>query len=343
MKSTNKLPKGQLVQTTVEDNYQFAQAGIDKRFIVEASAGIRGGSGDTILANGTTIAWELLNDTNHASSFFETIYPRSQAFLGVGHPLVKRIIKAGVLIDEYLAFRGIVAGGSFRLGEVWINAGTVGTARGEKLTGDGASGWTMQYGDVITSTITAGITSFNTIVHTAFLTEFGKGITTGNTNSVNISYVGLNNYRVQRVFDTNLGSFKLIDNATNTEVTTYTTDDVVLINNLGLEARAWSFKTVNKDNKWISFGSSNFILEGTYEVYIKATPISDTEMSIIWQDYDGVIERATDAAFTTPVSLNNATTDRVVIDSGLTPNTLYYYRITGNNAVRCVQSTNKTL
>ncbi len=78
---------------------------------------------------------------------------------------------------------------------------------------------------------------------------------------------------------------------------------------------------------------------GLFELWMKASPLSSTEMKVKWQSKSGVtqykLNRST--AFTVDVNGNYVLTaptqvyigtDLSFIDTGLTANTMYYYQLT---------------
>lgn len=323
----------------------------DNDFVVVASIIARPTGSIT---NGVPIVWSILDDETHTPSFYRQVFgdPSTQE-LRVRFPKVKKVLSWWMMGDEDFVKRSVQFGARVGLVDAQIVVGYKIPCAG-RLNGNGTS-WT------ITGTESANIVLNSFSGGTTFL-NYSANIQDFNAQSVVVAYHGTNNYRVVRVF-AGLGSspiaFKLVDNTTNATITTApTSSDIVLISNVGLYFRkvqmyTWATTDQNTTNSWMGGGFANFWSGGSFEVWMKSFPISDTEMKIIWQSKSGVttykLRRSTaftvdvngDYVLTSPVEIYSGT-GLEFIDTGLTSDTMYYYQLLDQSDVEITQFNSKT-
>lgn len=323
-------------------------AGVNKEFVIFASAGVRADGG---FVQDAVIPWKLISDTNHAGFFFNKVegagvYGQWDA-LRLWYPKVKRIVYGNVAIDETLARHQILVGPTIAVDKFDAIAGTPVPQGAIKLSGAADGTWGVSPASKldVTTYATGSDVKLNSALTT--FTFAGPLLTGYNPENVSVEYVGVNNYRVRRAMNTtetgNVGAtydlkFILVDNATNADVTSVGLGDVVLIKNLGNVNKNINLRVWKKDNNEFfdsNVAAANFIAMGLFETYLIASPISSTEMLVKWQAIGGIttkVFRATDAAFTTPVEIFSGPNGAgEIVDTGLTANTTYWYKIETDN------------
>lgn len=310
------------------------------------------------VSNGTPIVWEILdNASNHGYSFFRSAIGQATQALRIKYPAVKSVISMVVVGDESYQKQMVSFGASVGIGQADIFA-TRPVAQGIRLTGNGTN--FTQTGDntLTVNTISSGVISFN----------LNNNSTGYDVNAVVFQYVGSNNYRIRRKLSGITGTagtaIELVDIASNAVVTTApTSDDVIIITNLGsdkinVNLNAWgnpaSLAAKQRTNVFMSAAGHNLWNIGMFELWMKASPISTTEIKVKWQSKGAVttykLMRSTaftvdangDYVLTTPLEVYSGT-ELSVIDEGLTTNTMYYYQLLDQDDTEITQFNTKTL
>ena len=327
----------------------FAQG--DNEFACLASIIVR--PTGTVVSGGT-ITWQILNNANdHESSFIRsaTANPATQ-MVNLRYPTVKSVLSFLVGPDESFTEQGVFFGATVGVQFLQLRAARIKNS-GFRLTGNGTTYTITTPNTLSLISVVSGLTTFSL---GGFVTDF-------DTNAVQISYVGTNNYRIQKVFS-GLGAavlgFKLVDISTNTVITTApTSDDVVIISNAGSQIQPLALGTWGNPNApqntniFMSSAGYNFWCIGLFELWLKAAPISSTKMLVKWQQKAGVtsytLRRST--AFTVDSNGDYVLTSPVTIYTGialeftdllLTANTMYYYQLLDQGGVEISQFNNRT-
>ena len=297
----------------------------DPSFVVFASGIPRT---TTPYVQGTPMLWEFLdNVTDHNSSFFDSV-SGSGSGIGVRFPTVRNVLNTTITCDETFASKLIFTGTSTALngagGPVLQPA-----MLNIRLTGQGTSSWAVANGLGLTShfslsTISAGGTSFNV---NAIGTEVSIDY-----ESLNIVYIGKNNYHIRRIYS-GLGiynvRFVLVDQFGNDITTDPTSDDEVVISSSAMTPVILDMGTWQPNTQFID-GFANFWIFGAYECWEVAAPTSSTSILVRYQT---IYPSATNYKIYRSTSLYGAETlvhtgtDGSFTDSGLTPGTLYWYKM----------------
>lgn len=192
---------------------------------VQAMAGVIRGNASG--GSGSTISWSFLTTGGHNKLYFTSVAGVSTGAIRVSYPTVSKIISFNVTPDETLASLGLVcgAGVDFSSADIfcYLPNTQAGFLRGNSTTYllNNLSGWDITYNSV------SGLISINPPLVTTY------PYYTNELNGLSVSYVGTNNYRMQRVLS-GLGSYnsgyQVVDIATNTVVTgNPTTADIINI------------------------------------------------------------------------------------------------------------------
>jgi hypothetical protein len=312
-------------------NFAPAQ-NFDPTFVVYSCAIVR--ASNTYTLNGA-ITYEILDHTSdHNSSLFQTAVPNGQN-LEITHPPMRRVLNAQITPDETFTNYLTAAGPSVGLSSMIITIRRTGNV-GVKLRGQGTNVWSFAG-----QTDSGNLTFSNFGASTAGNTDFYVSATNAmnfDAASVQITYVGTNNYGIRRAYSGLPGSytvrFFLVDRATGLDVTTNpTTNDEVVISNCGNISRVLRFDIWKAENQFMAGPSSlaNFWISAYYEAWIVAVPISSSVIQVRWQpSYPSAtnykIFRDTSSTFATETLVHTGTTGSFT-DSGLATNTLYYYRL----------------
>jgi len=310
-------------------------AGFDPTFVVTAS-GIA--IPTNAFAHGTPIVWAFLdNTTGHNSSFYTAVQgdPLTER-LQVTYPTVKNVLNTTITVDETLAGRAVVVGSTTGFSDFEAPAYTVRTI-GCRLTGDGTNTWvkTAAFGVAAMFVLSAynpvdGSTSFN-VNSPAFNVDYDQ---------ISITYVGANNYGVRRVY-AGLGiynaKFILIDRATGLPVlASPTANDEIFITNAGTQTVQLLLATwINGNNDWLGT-FTNFWITGLFEAWMVASPIGQSAILVRFQPvYPNAtnykVYRDTSPTFLTSVLVYTGT-GGAFTDTGLSTDTLYYYKLVGTIA-----------
>lgn len=312
---------------TLNQGVYFSPAqNLNPGFIVFASAIVRP---TNAFSNGVPILYEILEHTSgHNSSFFDSAYGNtSSGRLFVRYPTVRYVLNGTVTPDEIFAQYCTTPGPSVGFFDLQFPAYHP-ISVGFKLTGNGSGTWTVAAAfpsliSASTYNTTTGLTGFN-------LTAFW-GI---DYNSVQIQYIGPNNYHIKRQYSAlgiyNVG-FNLIDQFGNVVTTNPTTSDEIVITNSGTHTAQIHLGTwLTNINQFMST-ASNFWIFGAFECWMVAAPVSTTSIQVRWQtDYPSattykILRSSTGINGT--FTLVHTGTSGSFIDTGLTPNTLYNYKM----------------
>lgn len=281
-------------------------------------------------SNGTPIVWGIIDDADHKNSFFDSVYGNgSNQRLVVRYPQVKNVLNVSITPDEQFAGNNVTVGPS--VGTTTFEA-QVSTSfpLGMRLSGNGTNTWVNN--SYLDANVFFTIASYNT-------STGGTGIIFNPThardpNRCVIQYIGNNGYSVRRLYS-GLGSnniiFVLTDAFGNPVTTSPQTTDVVILSNFGTQSRGIRMATWQTDNNEFMASLSNFWVFGLFECWMVAAPVSNTSIRVRWQtDYpsatDYKIYRSTTGihgAFT----LIHTGTEGSYTDGGLTPGTLYTYKM----------------
>jgi hypothetical protein len=317
------------VSTASQDYSPFtALPESNNEFVIIASAIARTSNTPS---NGALITWDFLaNDTNHGSSFFTSVEGET-AGQGIifKHPAVKNIMYNSASPDEAMVKKGAMFGARGEDAEVQYQVGRP-VQIGCRLTGNGTN-WSKA------GTFADNITIDSFASGTIKLTR-GSDTYDFDAELVTIEYHGTNNYRTRRVYSGLAGSdfsFQLVDNATNSAITTAPTSaDKVQINHFGkvfksIQMRTWSTTTAFTNNEWLD-GFANVWATGIYELWFKVETLSDTSLRSKWQLKSGVTTYKlyidTNEDFSTETLIYSGTNQQFE-STGLTANTVYYFRL----------------
>lgn len=278
--------------------------------------------------NGTPVTWGILDHASgHNSSFIDSAYGNTgTGELYIRYPRVRYVMNGTVTPDEVFSRYGIVPGSSIGLTEIRANMNHV-TNVGFRLRGDGAGNWTIA--GLVPSLITTS--TYNT---TTALTGFNLTPLWGvDYASVSVTYCGTSNYRIRRQY-TGLGiyaaGFVLVDEFNNPVTVAPTTNDEIFIANTGTTSTQVNMATWFSGNNWMT-NASNFWVFGVFECWMVAAPVSSTSIQVRWQtDYPSAtnykILRSSSGLYG-PYTLVHTGTSGSYVDAGLTPNTLYTYKM----------------
>ena len=312
-----------------------------------------------VVSNGAPITWAILNNANnHGSTLFRSAIGQATQALRFKYPEVKTIISTIVTGDESYQKQLVSFGASVGTSFADVFA-TRPVAQGIRLTGNGTNFTQLGSTALTVNAISAaGLISFN----------LNASSTGYDFNAVVFQYVGANNYRVRRKLTGVPGTaglgIELIDIETNTVVTTApTSDDVIMIGNFGndtaqLNLNTWgnpaSLVSQQKTNVFMSATGHNLWCIGLFELWMKAAPISTTEIKVKWQSKSGVtnykllrstaftVDANGDYVLTAPTEIYSGT-DLSFVDTGLTTDTMYYYQLLDQTDAEITQFNTKTL
>lgn len=274
---------------------------------------------------GSTTTWSFIQNGGHTSIFFDSVVSINNTnSIRVYFPTVKNLLSVVMNPDETLSGYPIDLGATIAVGYaefLWyrniIYAGT--------LTGNGSSwsatssleGFSMDYN---TST---GLTRFSlpasiqgvdyerfTVTYNGDSTRFIKRQASG---------IGAYNY-----------GFYLRDLYGNNVTGNLGAGEKVVINSSTIYRQAFVTSPVSAGNQTILSAQSNVWIEGVFEVYLAATPVNATSNYVEWQAYPSAtsykIYRSTNANFSGETLIYSGAGFSHQ-DTGLTTNTLYYYRM----------------
>lgn len=274
-----------------------------------------------------TIEWEFLDaPSGHDRIFVDTIYghPTSGRLI-VGYPRVRRVLYAHVSPDESMSSHNVTSGPSVGFQEMEI-AVSSDAAFGTRITGNG-TGWTQTN---ITGGNILSITNYST--GSSFNFSSTAAYSRPDYNATQITYVGNNPYRIRRVYS-GLGSYNarfIMVDTLNNDVTTNSSDDHIIISGGSIMHLALNMFRYNQNTSFMGT-FSNFWISGLMEAWMVARPISTTSIKVRWQPEwtnatNYKIYRDTNSDFSTETLIHTGTTGEYN-DTGLTANTLYYYKL----------------
>lgn len=331
---TTQAVENRVVSVTSFPGVNFAPAqSFDPSFVVFA-AGIPRPSNS--YSNGAAVTWEILDQaTNHNSSFFTsaTVTGGSNN-LTINYPTVKNVIHATTKTDETFGLNGVTAlGPSVGLSSMNISAYRT-VPLSMRLRGQATTTWLKNgafNGSYTIGTISgAGITGFNVD---------GANVQNVDYLGMAISYIGTNNYTIRRIYSglgaNNIG-FALVNSITGQDVTTSpTSTDEVLITGSATLSHPLPLQVYSTANQFMAGPSSaaNFWVYGVFECWLVTVPVSTSTVQVRWQPtYPSAtnykIYRDTQSSFATQVLIHTGTSGSY-LDTGLSTNTLYYYKLVG--------------
>lgn len=318
-----------LASLTTNPGVNFAPAqSFDPTFVVYAVGIFRPSNTYSV---GNPITWEILDQsTSHNSSFFSsaTVTGGNNA-LTLNYPTVRMVLNMEATVDESFARYGVLCGPTVGTSSANIEAYRT-TAMSIRLRGQSSTTWSVNglYSNQFTfGTISAGLTGFNVTGSTSHNVDY---------TSMAINYIGTNNYGIRRVYSglgaNNIG-FMMVDRFTGSDVTTNpTSSDEILITNAGMYPVPLPMQIWTTNNQFMTGPSSpvNFWVFAAFECWMVTVPISTTSIQVRWQPtYTSAttykIYRDTQASFATQVLIHTGTSGSF-LDTGLTANTLYYYK-----------------
>lgn len=275
------------------------------------------------VANNTAIEWELVDDSVHEPSFITDLVGSSTG-LAVQYPNTKNVVNFMANCDETFAENGVFFGASVSTSQATLAAFRK-TVGGMIMTGNGTT-WTTAgtFKRATTITVSSGKTT---------LVPFGNNLEI-EASSTGVQYVGRNNYRIELDYGGANTKFWLVDIDTNTRITTApTSDDLVLITNYGLinkRVDLENWKSASDGNYFLDDNQINIWMHGFFELWLKVWVVSDTSLRPRWQTKSGVttykLYRDINEDFSTETLIYSGT-NLEYLDTGLTADTLYYYRL----------------
>lgn len=282
---------------------------------------------------GSPIYWTLLDSTtDHQSAFFiNTTHVAFGQSIQINYPYVKRVSYFSAIPDDELIKTGVMCGVSSGYDKAYIYL-TAPVTRNYIFTGNGTdwnnpgNGITASYNSGTGSLILSGLPyqhpvfdDFSTVVQ-----YYGDS-----SRILRLQYSGMGSHQL---------GIKLIDPSTKQVVTGPVGTDqrlqlitptqwIRLVPN-NVETSGWQPLVFTQ--------YSAIIVMGIFEVWLKATQVNSTTNLVRWQnDYYSTsnyrVYRSTDSAFTSPTLLITSPTITQYTDTGLTPNTQYWYKLEGYN------------
>ncbi|MGN6491177.1 MAG: hypothetical protein ACTHLE_04215 [Agriterribacter sp.] len=281
------------------------------------------------IAHGNTITWQLLDDADHNPMFFNSAGTVASGRVQAGYPTVKKVLGFKCGPDEILASGGVICGASVGLSAAEIELRRSAQAS-VRLVGAGTTTWAKN--------------EFGSFTIGAFNTSTGETLVTcppavgGSVYSSVVVYQGSNNYNIRRVYS-GLGNgqlkFILQDGSGNPVLTAPTSSDNVVIFAGGIttvivDARTYS-TTEGTNTAALFLLTSNIWIEGIFEAWLVATPVSQNKVLVYWQtDYPSAtnfkIYRDTASNFATQ-QLVHTGSEGEYTDTSLTGGTEYYYKL----------------
>lgn len=313
--------------------------------------------GTAILRNNATpvmntgMGWYYLDDGSHEPSFFNGISAVGNV-IQLQHPAVKKVLTSSINMDETWGRYNANVGASVGTTQLSVNIYQM-FPNGFRLTGNGTSSWTLNAKVKDASTIDA--------ITVAGLTRISNDYSGSSTkytglfdDGVLVTYQGSNDYRVRQEYNTgsdyDVVKFYLVDNATGLDVTTNpTSDDKVIVSNYGTASLLVGLQTWNTrgstQNSFLGAPSGNIWLNAIYEAWMKVWVVSDTSLRAKWQEKSGVttykLYRATNATFTGATLIYSGTAQQY-LDTGLTADSQYWYRLDDQTDTEITSFTQRT-
>ena len=327
---TTQAVENRLASITAMPGVNFAPAqSFDPTFVVFASAIVRASNAYTLSG---PITWEFLTQaSSHNYSFYETAAGvGGSGALQINYPSVKNVLNVQTGDDESFASHGVICGATVGLSNMQMFAYRPGILS-LRLRGQSTTTWSLNgtsTGSYSIGTIASGQTGFNVT---------GASVTNIDYSSMNISYIGTNNYGIRRVYSglgANSIGFLMVDRFTGSDVTTNpTSSDEVMISNSGVIPFQLHLATYATSNQFLAGPSTpyNFWIWGVFECWMVAVPLTTSTVQLRWQpSYPSAtnykLYRDTSAAFSSPTLIHTGTSGSY-LDTGLSTNTLYYYKL----------------
>jgi len=281
--------------------------------------------------HGNTINWAFLDSaTNHGSAFFTSVAGNAgNKRLTINYPKVKYVFNTSITPDESFSNLLTVVGPTVALD--FLEAAVYQPKPiGIRLTGAGTTTWTINGGMSALFSLSAfstadGGTSLNIVT----------GMSVIDYNSINIQYIGPNRYSISRIYS-GLGAFNarfVVRDAAGVPLATNpTTSDEVIITGGGVYNTQVFMDAYHSANPNQFMGTfTNFWVLGLFEAWMIVTAEDATSNWVRWQpNFPGAttykIYRDTSSTFATQVLIHTGTSG-AYNDTGLTTNTLYYYKL----------------
>lgn len=296
-------------------------------FMVLASAIVRPSNG---YSYGAPITWTVLDHTDgHGSSFFTSAEGIANTRLKINYPSVRKVFNVSITPDETFAANGTIVGPTVNFDNFEAAVVRMQSLPGISLLGNANGVWTKSGKKTGSWDVTAYSSgSALNVVSEAFAVDY---------DGFYAVYMGTNNYRV-RLRTSGLGAynvgFVLVDNATNLDVASITSADIVKIgmqgamSPLNIPMNQWA--TSDESNTFMGT-FTNFWVLGLFEAWMVANRKSATAITVKWQtNYPSAtnykIYRDTNADFSTQTLIHTGTSGTFE-DTGLTASTLYHYKL----------------
>lgn len=308
----------------ISANVSYLTNNYNTNFLVPATAILRVGNS---WSNGVDITWNILTFSDgHGSMFFTSVNSRDNLQLYLKYPRVKRVFYFHATPDESFSSSGVFTGASVGLDSAGIRMAKMYPICA-RLQGNGTASWTVSgnTGSFLTvGTYGGGATGFDVVDE--------GGNVSGEWNQ--ITYEGTNNYRIRRKYSA-LGAynngFEMINIADNTLVTSNpTSSDNVYIQTGGSRGETVESRFFTTSNKFLTT-SHNIWVSALFESWMVVNQRSRTSNIVRFQtDYPYAttykLYRYTNSNYTggTLIYTGNAGT---YVDTGLTPDTIYYYKL----------------
>jgi hypothetical protein len=282
-------------------------------------------------SNGATITWAFLDHaTSHGNTFFSSAAgDGASKRLQINYPAVKKVFNGTITPDEGFAGIGASCGATVDLTNMQIHCSVM-RPIGIRLRGAGTTTWAkngqVQANFDISAYSTAdGGTSFN-YTGTAIGLDY---------DTFSITYFGPNRYTISKTYS-GLGAYNIrfnIRDAAGALLTTNpTASDEIQITS-GATAPIQIFLdayAATNPNQYLST-LSNFWILCLFEAWMLVSPSSSTSNLVKWQNtYPSAtaykIYRDTQSSFATQTLIYTGTGSSF-LDTGLTSNTLYFYKM----------------
>ncbi len=306
----------------------------DPEFIVHATCFVHHeASENLIISPYQPIQWFPAGpNRNVSNTFFESITTENPEGLSINFPLVKSYVSMNFTPDEAcspaLAFFGLHALSYEKMVLTIYQIDPIvcylqGTAGNWTIPGDNSGANQFDFGLNYTSWIDNDILGFSVSLTTSGFYGSQANI---NYDACLVQYEGPNNWTAvgSGAWGPYYKTVYLRDNATGALVpkTSITSSDrIKIVTNL-TRRRTVNFTTWVPENYWLS-GFSSTSLDAVFEAYIVAKRINDSEVIIRWQPYAG----STTHRIYRDSTLIYEGTDFSFVDTGLSLNTLYEYKM----------------
>lgn len=301
---------------------------VNPGFVVLASA-IARVSNTLNIHSGQPLVWTLVQDANgHGPLLYDSITPSpfNAKRMTIWNPPAKTIFDVVIGDDESGSLQSVTIGPTVAEYYAEFNAGKP-MMQVTSMVGDGACNWTI---DASTYALTKS--TFSTSDGgTSFTADTFQIL--NNYKSVPITYVGPNGYTIDRTYS-GLGSynakFYLVTPGGGYLGTCPTTLDRVIIGPISMGSVQMNLSTWDNTNNWMNT-FTNWWITGKYEMWMVCNTLSSTSLQVKWQTlypsgtgykiYRSVTKWGTYSL----VASSGTGSSSAFTDTGLTPNTLYWY------------------